>query len=145
MPNSIYHRYTIFSTHNVFLLSTVSDEQDMNKLVCMLKLPSRINAVSAVLDCRSKGCSREEVSDHCKITGLVISGLGKKKRVGSQQLQYNSLVCWQELYRWQDLGRHMEHSILLEKYIFGPKMVLWKHADSQEGFNSSTEYRTKVF
>lgn len=100
----------------------MSDEQDMNKPVRVLKLPRRINAVSAASDCRSKGCSREEACDHCEITGLVISGLKeeKKKRVGGQKLQYNSLVCWQELYRWQDLGRHMEHSILLEKYIFGP-------------------------
>lgn len=54
----------------------------------------------------------------------------KKERVGGQQLPYNSLGCWQELYRWQDLGRHMERSIFSEKYIFPPKMVLWKHADS---------------
>lgn len=38
----------------------------------------------------------------------------------------------------------MERSILFEKYIFPPKMVLWKHADSQE-FNSFVEYETKIF
>lgn len=55
----------------------VRDEQ---KLVCMLKLLSKINAVSAVSDCRSKGCSGDEASDHCKITALVISGLKKKEK-----------------------------------------------------------------
>lgn len=52
----------------------------MNKPVRVLKLPRRINAVSAAADCRSKGCSREEACDHCKITGLVISGLKEEKK-----------------------------------------------------------------
>lgn len=45
----------------------------------MLKLLSKINAVSAVLDCWSMGCSGDEASDYCKITVLVINGLKKKK------------------------------------------------------------------
>lgn len=67
----------------------------MNKPVRVLKLPRRINAVSAASDCRSKGCSREEACDHCKITGLVISGLKEeKKKKGEQGARSYSTILW---------------------------------------------------
>lgn len=65
--------------HFLNVLSFKYRVRDEQKPVCMLKLLSKINAVSAVSDCRSKGCSGDEASDHCKITVLVISGLQNRE------------------------------------------------------------------
>lgn len=57
----------------------VKDEQ---KLVCMLKLLHKINAVSAVLDCWSTGCSGDEASDYCKNYCASYQWFEKKREGG---------------------------------------------------------------
>lgn len=72
---------TIFSVYNASFYQVQGEKWP--KAGCMLKLHRklhRIKAVSAVSDRQSKGCSRDEASDHCKITVLVITGLQKKKK-----------------------------------------------------------------